>query len=49
MVELVLNSNVSTTTGFALFKLNHSYMPQIDLPINTDTTFKGVSQFTQQA
>jgi hypothetical protein len=26
-----------------------SHMPQIDLPINTDTMFKGVSQFTQQA
>jgi hypothetical protein len=24
-------------------------MPRIDLPVNTDTTFKGVSQFTQQA
>jgi hypothetical protein len=24
-------------------------MPQIDLPVNTDTTFKGVSQFAQQA
>jgi hypothetical protein len=24
-------------------------MLQIDLPINTDTTFKGVLQFTQQA
>jgi hypothetical protein len=49
MVELVLNSNVSATTGFAPFKLNHGYMPQINLPINTDTTFKGVLQFAQQA
>jgi hypothetical protein len=24
-------------------------MPRIDLPINIDTTFKGVSQFAQQA
>jgi hypothetical protein len=48
MVELALNSNISTMTGFAPFKLNHSYMPQIDLPVNTDTTFKGVSQFAQQ-
>jgi hypothetical protein len=45
MVELVLNSNVSVTTGFAPFELNHGYMPRIDLPVNTDTTFKGVSQF----
>jgi hypothetical protein len=42
-------SNVSATTGFALFELNHGYMPRIDLPVNTDTTFKGVSQFAQQA
>ena len=49
MVEIVLNSNVSATTGFALFELNHGYMPRIDLPVNTDTTFKGVSQFAQQA
>jgi hypothetical protein len=49
MVELVLNSNVSMTTGFAPFELNHGYMPRIDLPVNTDTTFKGVSQFAQQA
>jgi hypothetical protein len=49
MVKLTLNSNVIMTTGFALFKLNHSYMLRIDLPVNTDTTFKGVSQFAQQA
>jgi hypothetical protein len=49
MVELALNNNVSVTTGFAPFKLNHGYMPRVDLPVNTDTTFKGVSQFVQQA
>jgi hypothetical protein len=49
MVELVLNSNVSATTGFTPFELNHGYMPRIDLPVNTDTTFKGVLQFAQQA
>jgi hypothetical protein len=49
MVELMLNSNVSTMTGFTPFELNHGYMWRIDLPVNTDTTFKGVSQFTQQA
>jgi hypothetical protein len=47
--ELALNSNISATTGFAPFELNHGYMPRIDLPVNTDTTFKGVSQFAQQA
>jgi hypothetical protein len=49
MVKLALNSNVSATTGLSPFELNHSYMPRIDLPVNTDTTFKGVSQFAQQA
>jgi hypothetical protein len=49
MVELALNSNVSATTGFAPFELNHGYMPRINLPVNTDTTYKGVSQFGQQA
>jgi hypothetical protein len=48
-VKLALNSDVSATTGFAPFELNHGYMPQIDLPVNTNTTFKGVSQFAQQA
>jgi hypothetical protein len=27
MVELGLNSNISATTRFALFELNHGYMP----------------------
>jgi hypothetical protein len=49
MVKLALNSNVSATTGFAPFELKHGYILRIDLPVNTDTTFKGVSQFTQQA
>ena len=47
--EIALNSNVSATTVFAPFELNHGYMPRIDLPVNTDTTFKGVLQFAQQA
>jgi hypothetical protein len=49
MVELALNSNISATTGFTPFELNHGYMLRIDLPVNTDTTFNGVSQFAQQA
>jgi hypothetical protein len=49
MVKLTLNSNVSAMTGFAPFELNHGYMPRIDLPVNTYTTFKGVLQFAQQA
>ena len=49
MVEFALNSSVSTTTRFALFKLNQGYMPQIRMPTSFDTTFKGVKQFALQA
>ena len=46
MVEFALNSSVSGTTRFALFKLNQGYMPQIGMPTSFGTTFKGVKQFT---
>ena len=49
MVEFVLNSNVNTTTGFAPFKLNQGYLPQIGMPTSLDTKFKGVKQFALQA
>ena len=49
MVEFALNSSVSATTGFAPFKLNQGYMPQIGMPTTFDTMFKGVKQFTLQA
>ena len=49
MVELVLNSSVSATTGFTPFALNQGYMPQIGMPTSFDTTFKGVKQFALQA
>ena len=49
MVEFVLNSSVSATTGFAPFELNQGYMPQIRMPTSFDTTFKDVKQFTLQA
>ena len=48
MVEFALNSGVSATMGFAPFKLNQRYMPQIGMPTSFDTTFKGVKQFTLQ-
>ena len=48
MVEFVLNSSVSATTGFALFELNQGYMPQIGMLMSFDTTFKGVKQFALQ-
>ena len=49
MVKVVLSSSISTMTVFAPFELNHGYMLKIDLPMATDTPFKGVSQFAQQA
>ena len=39
---------ISATTGFAPFKLNQGYMPQIRMPTSFDTTFKGVKQFALQ-
>ena len=49
MVEFAINSSVNATTGYAPFELNHRYMPQSRQYISTDTTFKGVKQFAQQA
>ena len=48
MVEFALKSSVSTTTGFAPFKLNQGYMPQIGMPTLFDATFNGVRQFVLQ-
>ena len=47
MVEFAINSNVNATTGYAPFKLNYGYMLQLGQHISTDTTFKGVKQFSQ--
>ena len=44
-----INSSVNATTGHTPFELNHRYMPQSGQHISTDTTFKGVKQFAQQA
>ena len=49
MVEFVLNSSVSATTGFAPFKLNQGYIPHIGMLTTFNTTFKGVKQFALQA
>jgi hypothetical protein len=48
MVEFVLNSSVSATTGFAPFELNHGYVPIVGQHILTDTKYTGVKQFAQQ-
>ena len=49
MVEFTINSSVNATTGYAPFELDYGYMPRSGQHILTDTTFKGVKQFTQQA
>ena len=49
MVEFAINSSINATTGYAPFKLNYGYMPRSGQHILTDTTFKGVKQFAQQA
>ena len=49
MVEFTINSSVNATTGYSPFKLNYGYMLQLGQHISTDTTFKGVKWFAQQA
>ena len=49
MMEFAINSSVNATTGYAPFKLNYGYMLWSGQHIFTDTTFKGVKQFAQQA
>ena len=49
MVEFAINSSINATTGYTPFKLNYRYMPRSGQHISTNTTFKGVKQFAQQA
>ena len=49
IVEFAINSSINATTGYTLFKLNYRYMLRSVQHISTDTTFKGVKQFSQQA
>ena len=51
MTEFMLNSSISSSTGFAPFKLNHRYMPIITQQIKEGTflTAPGVKFFVQQA
>ena len=47
--EFVLNSSMSTITGYTPFKLNYRDIPQLGQCLNTDTKFVGVCQFAEQA
>ena len=49
LAEFALNSNISSTTGYAPFKLNCGFMPQLGQRLSTNTKFAGVQQFMQQA
>src|SRR6266481_3452066 len=48
MVEFTLNSNISSTMGFAPFELNYGHIPKLGQRLSTDTKLNGVRQFTQQ-
>src|SRR6266481_4283477 len=49
MVEFALNSNISSTMGFAPFELNYGHIPKLGQCLGTDTKFNGVCQFAHQA
>ena len=49
MAEFAINSSINATTGYAPFELNYRYMLRSGQHIFTNTTFKGVEQFAQQA
>ena len=49
MIEFTINSSVNATTGYAPFELNHKYMPRLGQHISTNTSFRGIKQFAQQA
>ena len=50
IVELAINSNISNSTGFALFKLNYGYLPTFISGITpTENTNPGVHKFINQA
>ena len=50
IVEFAINSNISNSTGFALFKLNYGYLPTFISGITpTENTNPGVHKFINQA
>ena len=49
MVEFTINSSVNATTGYAPLELNYGYIPRSGQHISTNTSFRGVKQFAQQA
>ena len=49
LVEFALNSTLSSSTGFAPFKLNYSYMLQITPFEAKDTMYPSIKEFAQHA
>ena len=49
IVEFALNSSISSSTGYAPFKLKYGFIPQLGQQLGIDTKFVGVKQFAQQA
>ncbi|GBE87762.1 Transposon Ty3-G Gag-Pol polyprotein [Sparassis crispa] len=49
MVEFVLNSATSATTGFAPFELNYGYLPRMIGGLHGTTKFVGMQEFAQRA
>ena len=50
IVELAINSNISSSTGFAPFKLNYGYLPTLIGGITpTENAKPGVHKFINQA
>ena len=49
LAEFALNSNISSTMGYAPFELNCGFMPQLGQHLSMNTKFAGVRQFMQQA
>ncbi|TFY79051.1 hypothetical protein EWM64_g4965 [Hericium alpestre] len=49
MVEFMLNSTVSSSSGFAPFKLNYGYMPTLGKQPVATIPYKGVKAFAERA
>ena len=47
MVEFVLNSSMSVSTGYAPFELNYGYILQLGQHLDTNSKFVGVRQFME--
>src|ERR1700683_1503520 len=49
LVEFALNSSINSSSGFAPFELNYSYMPRMTPFPSDDIKYRGVKEFAQRA